>query len=210
MPKSCFLAALLCCAFSASEASVEPPKLRLGEDVRPVRYSVELTLIPDEDTFSGAIEIDLDIRKPAEVISVPTAAAKDSFLLYVGDGRIVNRPPIRVDDARLRMGRMAERLAKQAFGGAGVAQPRKQEVNRGSGRIDGAIQVAPAAFHSKSAFLQPTKPLPLELQHIRSLFWASNQQRNPLIVLGESCSLSEKGAIYWNSSGTAPVDMNDC
>jgi hypothetical protein len=44
--------------------------------------------------------------------SVPTAAAKDSFLLYVGDGRIVNRRPIRVDDARLRMGRMAERLLR--------------------------------------------------------------------------------------------------
>ena len=44
--------------------------------------------------------------------SVPTATAKNSFLLYVGDGRAVKRRPIRVDDARLRMGRMAERLAK--------------------------------------------------------------------------------------------------
>jgi len=68
MPKPCFFAALFCCAFSASGASGEPPKLRLGEDVLPVRYSVDLTLIPDEDTFSGVIEIDLDIRKPADVI----------------------------------------------------------------------------------------------------------------------------------------------
>jgi hypothetical protein len=65
MPNSGFLAALLCFALSASGASVEPPKLRLAEDVRPVHYSVNLTLVPDEDAFTGAIDIDLDIRKPA-------------------------------------------------------------------------------------------------------------------------------------------------
>lgn len=68
MPKSCFIAALLCCSYGASGASVEPPKLRLGDDVRPMHYSLNLNLNPDEDTFAGAIEIDLDIRKPADVI----------------------------------------------------------------------------------------------------------------------------------------------
>ena len=46
------------------------------------------------------------------------------------------------------MGRTAQRLAKQLFGGAGVAQRRKQEVNRGAGGIDGPLQVASVALHS--------------------------------------------------------------
>jgi hypothetical protein len=41
-----------------------------------------------------------------------TAAAKGPFLLYVGDGRAVDRCQIRIDDTRLRMGRMAQRLQK--------------------------------------------------------------------------------------------------
>lgn len=35
------------------------------------------------------------------------------------------------------MGEMAQRFAKQSFGGIGIAQPRKQEINGGSGGIDG-------------------------------------------------------------------------
>jgi hypothetical protein len=45
------------------------------------------------------------------------------------------------------MGQMAQRLAKQPFGCVGIAQLRKQEINRGSGGIDGPIQVALAALH---------------------------------------------------------------
>jgi alanyl aminopeptidase len=48
--------------------SAEPPKLRLGDDVRPVRYRLDLTLIPEQDTFAGRIEIDLDIRKPVDIV----------------------------------------------------------------------------------------------------------------------------------------------
>ena len=45
------------------------------------------------------------------------------------------------------MGRMAEGLAKQPFGGLGIAQCRKQEINRGASGIDGPEQVAPAALN---------------------------------------------------------------
>src|ERR1700681_3869420 len=54
-----------------------------------------------------------------------------------------NRRQIRVDDARLRMGSIT-----QSFGCIGIAQRRKQEINGGTGRIDGPIQVAPAARHA--------------------------------------------------------------
>jgi alanyl aminopeptidase len=45
-----------------------PPKLRLGDDVRPVRYRLELTVLPQQDTFTGRIEIDLEVHKPTDVI----------------------------------------------------------------------------------------------------------------------------------------------
>ena len=46
-----------------------PPKLRLPADVvGPVRYRVELTAIPDRDTFTGVIDIDLQFVKPTSVL----------------------------------------------------------------------------------------------------------------------------------------------
>src|ERR1017187_3181846 len=63
MSKSCFTVLLLAiCAFA------EPPKLRLGDDVRPVRYRLDLTVIPQQDTFTGKIEIDLEVSKPTDVV----------------------------------------------------------------------------------------------------------------------------------------------
>ena len=46
-----------------------PPKLRLPADVVvPLRYRVELTAIPDQDTFTGVIDIDLQFIKPTSVV----------------------------------------------------------------------------------------------------------------------------------------------
>jgi len=63
MTKSClpFLLLAIC-------AAAEPPKLRLGDDVRPVRYRLDLTVIPQQDTFTGKIEIDLQVRKPTDTV----------------------------------------------------------------------------------------------------------------------------------------------
>ena len=54
-------------AFAAS--SLDPPKLRLDASaVQPTRYAVDLTIVPDRDTFRGSVDISLDVRTPAEVI----------------------------------------------------------------------------------------------------------------------------------------------
>jgi alanyl aminopeptidase len=45
-----------------------PPKLRLPDDVRPVRQSVELTLVPTEEMFGGKTRIDVTIVKATQVI----------------------------------------------------------------------------------------------------------------------------------------------
>src|SRR5271155_4102557 len=43
---------------------------------------------------------------------------------------------------------IAERLAEQTFGCRGIAQCRQQEVDGGTGGIDGPIEVTPSALHS--------------------------------------------------------------
>ena len=55
------------CAWA--DESPAPPKLRLPADVvGPVRYRVDLTAIPDQDTFTGAIDIDLQFAKVTSLL----------------------------------------------------------------------------------------------------------------------------------------------
>ena len=42
------------------------------------------------------------------------------------------------------MRRISQRLAEQACGCRGIAQPREHEVNRSAGGIEGSVEVAPA------------------------------------------------------------------
>ena len=59
------LAFALC---TLSTFAAEAPKLRLPDDIRPVKYAADLTLIPGDKTFSGVIDIDVDLVKPASLI----------------------------------------------------------------------------------------------------------------------------------------------
>ncbi len=76
--------AMLGVAHTWADDSPPPPKLRLPADVvAPVRYRVELTVIPDQDTFSGTVEIDLRFAKStpflwlnAEKLTVKEATLK--------------------------------------------------------------------------------------------------------------------------------------
>jgi cytosol alanyl aminopeptidase len=53
-------------AFSAP--SLDPPKLRLDGSAQPLSYAVDLTIVPDRDTFHGSVDISMDVRTPGEVI----------------------------------------------------------------------------------------------------------------------------------------------
>jgi cytosol alanyl aminopeptidase len=46
----------------------EPPALRLPTNVRPVRYEATLTLDPQQDTFKGAIDIDVSLVSKTRLI----------------------------------------------------------------------------------------------------------------------------------------------
>ena len=48
--------------------SLNPPKLRLDGSVQPLRYAVDLTIVPDRDTFHGSVDIDIDIQTPSNII----------------------------------------------------------------------------------------------------------------------------------------------
>src|SRR5581483_1697007 len=50
------------CAFAATNNA--PPALQLPDTVRPVRYAVDLTIVPGKNSFTGAEDIDIDIREP--------------------------------------------------------------------------------------------------------------------------------------------------
>jgi alanyl aminopeptidase len=57
-----FVTSLVCLAGD------KPPKLRLSDEIRPVKYAASLTLVPGAADFSGAIDIDVTLSKPASVI----------------------------------------------------------------------------------------------------------------------------------------------
>src|SRR6266542_71319 len=45
-----------------------PPKLQLPKTARPIRYAIDLTLIPSRETFSGPAEIELDLSKATRLL----------------------------------------------------------------------------------------------------------------------------------------------
>jgi cytosol alanyl aminopeptidase len=60
-----FPAVLVCgLCLQASEA----PRFRLGDSAAPERYQVELTLSPAEETFSGTVDIQVNLRQPQSTI----------------------------------------------------------------------------------------------------------------------------------------------
>jgi cytosol alanyl aminopeptidase len=57
-----FAATLICLAADT------PPKLRLGDEVTPTKYAVDLTLVPGSADFSGAIDIDVTLSRSTSLI----------------------------------------------------------------------------------------------------------------------------------------------
>src|ERR1700722_14691722 len=66
--KHAFFIAILYAPLAFSAPTLDPPKLRLDGSAQPLRYAVDLTIVPDRDTFHGSVDISIDVRTPAEVI----------------------------------------------------------------------------------------------------------------------------------------------
>jgi cytosol alanyl aminopeptidase len=62
---------ILALAFLASSAclvAADAPKLRLSADIRPTRYAADLTAVPATATFSGVVDIDVTLARPASLV----------------------------------------------------------------------------------------------------------------------------------------------
>jgi alanyl aminopeptidase len=62
------LSRVLMAAAASAAPSLDPPKLRLDGSAQPLRYAVDLIIVPDRDTFRGSVDISVDVRTPAQVI----------------------------------------------------------------------------------------------------------------------------------------------
>jgi len=109
--------------------SCHPSNLPLADHVdcfvalnrSPSRPEFSEALLGVHATFDGSMIL---FENVVQVLhgSVSTALAQRPFFLTVRDRGIVNRRQVSVDHSRLRMGSIAERLAKQALGGVGVTE----------------------------------------------------------------------------------------
>jgi hypothetical protein len=107
----------------------DPPCLPFADHVYSLvscnrsRSCVELAkaLLGPHSSFDRSMILLQDIVQILDR-SMPAAATQSSFRFHCGNRRAVESGLISVDDARLRMRGVAERLAEQAFGRRGVAQ----------------------------------------------------------------------------------------
>jgi alanyl aminopeptidase len=74
--------------------AAEPPRFRLGDSVLPERYRVDLTLSPSQETFSGSVDIEVNLRQAeptiwlnATNITVQHAAVNSIAVHPVTEGR---------------------------------------------------------------------------------------------------------------------------
>jgi len=74
-------------ALLTGTASGQPaPKFRLGDDVAPARYAVQLKLSPGEEAFSGSIDIELAVHRPVSTVWLNAAnLTVDSAEIRAGD-----------------------------------------------------------------------------------------------------------------------------
>ena len=116
------LLAVLTVLALAGERDPPPPTLRLPGGVRPFREAVDLTLDPALATFSGSVEIDLDVREPLPVLWLNAVGLK------------LGEPPSAAMErrARCRSYRAARRLR--------AASPRERTAPRRLGAAAGPIR----------------------------------------------------------------------
>ncbi len=74
----------------AAVADPPPPALRLPGDVRPQRYALELTLVPDRERAAGRIAIDAQVVRPTRVVWLnATGLAIDRATLAGKPARVI-------------------------------------------------------------------------------------------------------------------------
>ena len=81
-----FRALLSLFTFAALAIPSTPPTLKLDDTVRPVRYDVDLTIIPGEKGFSGTVNIDVQLMEPSSLVWLnATALIFDEAVVRVAE-----------------------------------------------------------------------------------------------------------------------------
>lgn len=83
-----------CLAGSALALSYPEPKLRLGDAVQPSSYAVELTVVPNRDTFQGVVDIHLDIRTSSPIVWLNATRLTIQDVSYQPESGAVEHPKI--------------------------------------------------------------------------------------------------------------------
>src|SRR6266566_3933100 len=56
------------CSTVRAQGNNQPPQFRLPTNAAPVRYKVDLTVVPDKDTFTGSIHVDINFKQATSVL----------------------------------------------------------------------------------------------------------------------------------------------
>ena len=98
---ACSLVAVLVAVPAARAQTGEapaPPKFRLpGDVVGPLRYAVDLTVVPDQDTFTGAVDIQLNFKQSTSVLWLNAEKLKVKDATLTAGGAIVPLKVVPVD-----------------------------------------------------------------------------------------------------------------
>ena len=85
-------------ARAQSSEAPAPPKFRLpGDVVAPQRYAVDLTVVPDQDTFTGAVDIQLNFKQSASVLWLNAEKVKVEDATLTAGGATVPLKVVPVD-----------------------------------------------------------------------------------------------------------------
>src|SRR4051794_41539762 len=63
-------------ALASLASAAEAPNLRLPGDVQPTRYDLRLDILPAQDTFTGKIAIDVQVKKTTPIIWLNSVGLK--------------------------------------------------------------------------------------------------------------------------------------
>ena len=94
---SCCFANPFCQLVRAAENGLQPPSFRLPTAVAPVRYSLNLTVVPDQDAFTGAVDIDLNFKEASPVLwlNAEKLTVRDATLTWNGqtlNAKVIPQP----------------------------------------------------------------------------------------------------------------------
>ncbi|MDC0712265.1 M1 family metallopeptidase [Stigmatella sp. ncwal1] len=78
-----------------------PPPLRLSSAVRPVRYALNLTLLPAEPAYSGTVTIDVELREPVRQVWLHAQDLQVAQARVLVGGRTWEAKTISAEEGRL-------------------------------------------------------------------------------------------------------------